>query len=228
MQKEGRVYLASMGIYIFSRQVLFDMLNAQPEAADFGKQLIPQAIENQRRIYSYQYEGYWTDIGNIESFFEANIGLTDDIPLFNLFDEAQTIYSRARMLPPTKISGHMEKTMIADGCIIMADKLERVVVGIRTRIGKGSAISNAYIMGSDYYQTLDEIEKSRAEGKPLMGIGEDCVINNAIIDKNCRIGNGVHINGGKHLADGDFEKYTVKDGIVVVKKGVVLEDGFSI
>ncbi|MEC5145427.1 glucose-1-phosphate adenylyltransferase [Chitinophaga sp. 212800010-3] len=228
MQREGRIYLASMGIYIFNRQVLFDMLNAQPEAADFGKQLIPHAIESKRRIFSYQYEGYWTDIGNIQSFFEANIGLTDDIPLFNLFDKSQVIYSRARMLPPTKISGTAAQTMIADGCIIMAEKLERVVVGIRTRIGKGSVISNAYIMGSDYYQTLEEIEESRASGNPLMGIGENCVINNAIIDKNCRIGNGVHINGGKHLADGDFEKYTVKDGIVVVKKGVVLEDGFSI
>lgn len=228
MQREGRIFLASMGIYIFNRQVLFDMLNAQPEAADFGKQLIPHAIESKRRIFSYQYEGYWTDIGNIQSFFEANIGLTDDIPLFNLFDKSQVIYSRARMLPPTKISGTAAQTMIADGCIIMAEKLERVVVGIRTRIGKGSVISNAYIMGSDYYQTLEEIQESRASGNPLMGIGENCVINNAIIDKNCRIGNGVHINGGKHLADGDFEKYTVKDGIVVVKKGVVLEDGFSI
>jgi glucose-1-phosphate adenylyltransferase len=228
MQKEGRVYLASMGIYIFNRQVLFDMLNEQPEATDFGKQLLPQAIEARRRIYSYQYEGYWTDIGNIESFFEANIGLTDELPQFNLFDESQTIFSRARMLPPTKISGNMERTMIADGCIINASRLERVVVGIRTRIGKGTEISNAYIMGSDYYQTLDEIEKSKTDGRPLMGIGENCVINNAIIDKNCRIGNGVHINGGKHLADGDFEKYTIKDGIVVVKKGVVLEDGFSI
>jgi glucose-1-phosphate adenylyltransferase len=132
------------------------------------------------------------------------------------------------MLPPAKISGTMHKTMIADGCIIMADRLERVVVGIRTRIGKGTVINDAYIMGSDYYQTLEEIEKAQQEGRPTMGIGENCVISNAIIDKNCAIGNGVHINGGKHLADGDFEKYTVKDGIVVVKKGSVLEDGFSI
>ncbi|WP_143306108.1 glucose-1-phosphate adenylyltransferase [Chitinophaga vietnamensis] len=228
MQHEGRIYLASMGIYVFSRQVLFDMLNNEPEAADFGKQLIPHAIESHRRVFSYQYEGYWTDIGNIPSFFEANIGLTDDIPLFNLFDESQTIYSRARMLPPAKISGAMEKTMIADGCIIMASRLERCVVGIRTRIGKGSVITNAYIMGSDYYQTLDELNKAREKGFPPMGIGEDCIINNAIIDKNCSIGNGVHINGGKHLEDGDFEKYTVKDGIVVVKKGMVLPDGFNI
>ncbi|MBV8252210.1 MAG: glucose-1-phosphate adenylyltransferase [Chitinophaga sp.] len=228
MHKEGRVYLASMGIYIFSRKVLFDMLHDQPDATDFGKQLIPYAIEANYKVHSYQYEGYWTDIGNIPSFFEANIGLTDDIPLFNLYDESQTIYSRARMLPPAKISGDMQKTMIADGCIILASRLERCVIGIRTRIGKGSIITNSYIMGSDYYQTLDELNRAKDNGLPPMGIGEDCVINNAIIDKNCSIGNGVHINGGKHLADGDFEKYTVKDGIVVVKKGMVLPDGFEI
>ncbi|CAL1519237.1 glucose-1-phosphate adenylyltransferase [Chitinophaga sp. MM2321] len=228
MKAEGRIYLASMGIYIFTREVLFEMLKEQADAADFGKQLIPYAIEAKSKIFSYQYEGYWTDIGNIESFFEANIGLTDDLPLFNLFEKSQTIFTRARMLPPAKISGTMEKTMIADGCIIMANRLERCVVGIRTRIGQGTVISNAYIMGSDYYQTLDELNKAKEEGRPPMGIGEDCVINNAIIDKNCSIGNGVQINGGKHLPDGDYEKYTVKDGIVVVKKGVILQDGFSI
>ncbi|NIG55246.1 glucose-1-phosphate adenylyltransferase [Chitinophaga sp. Cy-1792] len=228
MKQEGRIYLASMGIYIFNRKVLFDMLNDQPDAADFGKQVIPTAISSGFKVFSYQYEGYWTDIGNIPSFFEANIGLTDDIPLFNLYDESQTIYSRARMLPPAKISGDIQKTMIADGCIILASRLERCVIGIRTRIGKGSVITNSYIMGSDYYQTLDDLNKAKDNGIPPMGIGEDCIINNAIIDKNCSIGNGVRINGGKHLADGDFEKYTVKDGIVVVKKGMVLSDGFEI
>lgn len=228
MKQAGRVYLASMGIYIFSREVLFEILNKKPEATDFGKQVIPDAIEANARVFSYQYEGYWTDIGNISSFWEANIGLTDEIPQFNLFNESQTIYTRARMLPPAKISATLEKTIIADGCIIMASRLERCVVGIRTRIGKGSVISNTYIMGSDYYQTLDELDKANTEGRPQMGIGENCVIDRAIIDKNCSIGNNVHIKGGDHLPDGDFEKYTVKDGIVVVKKGVVLPDGFNI
>lgn len=228
MKEAGRVYLASMGIYVFSRQVLFDMLMGNPEQADFGKQVIPFAISEGHKVYSYQYEGYWTDIGNIPSFFEANIGLTDDIPLFNLYDESQTIYSRARMLPPAKISGAIERTIVADGCIILASRLERCVIGIRTRIGKGSVITNSYIMGSDYYQTLAELQKAQEKGFPPIGIGENCVINNAIIDKNVSIGNNVHINGGKHLADGDFEKYTVKDGIVVVKKGMVLNDGFEI
>ena len=227
MQREGRHYLASMGIYIFNKQLLFDLLSGSPEATDFGKEIIPNSID-EHKVLSFQYEGYWTDIGNISSFFEANLGLTDDIPQFNLFDNNQTIFSRARMLPPAKISGTtLEKTVIADGCIINASRLERCVVGIRTRIGKGTTISNSYLMGNDSYQTLDEINSARSHGRPPIGIGDRCYINNTIIDKNACIGNDVRINGGKHLEDGDFEKYTVKDGIVVVKKGAILPDGFQ-
>jgi glucose-1-phosphate adenylyltransferase len=227
MEHAGRHYLASMGIYVFNKQLLFDLLDSQPDATDFGKEIIPNAI-NDHKVLSYQYEGYWTDIGNISSFFEANLGLTDEIPKFNLFDDRKTIFSRARMLPPAKISGTtLEKTIISDGCIIHASRLERCVVGIRTRIGKGTNISNCYIMGNDYYQTLDEISVRKSEDKPLMGIGDRCYINNAIIDKNVCIGNDVRIDGGSHMSDGDFEKYTVKDGIVVVKKGAVLPNGFQ-
>lgn len=227
MERAGRNYLASMGIYIFNKGLLYELLHNQPDATDFGKEIIPNSI-GERKVLSYQYEGYWTDIGNISSFFEANLELTDDIPQFNLFDDAKTIFSRARMLPPAKISGTtLEKTVIADGCIINASRLERCVVGIRTRIGKGTTISNAYLMGNDKYQTLDEINQAKAAGRPPIGIGDRCYINNAIIDKNACIGNDVRINGGKHLEDGDFEKYTVKDGIVVVKKGAVLPDGFQ-
>ncbi|MGN6510009.1 MAG: glucose-1-phosphate adenylyltransferase [Chitinophaga sp.] len=227
MQREGRIYLASMVIYIFNKQLLFDLLTNNPEATDFGKEIIPNNID-QHKVLSFQYEGYWTDIGNISSFFEANLGLTDDIPHFNLFDDTKTIFSRPRMLPPAKISGTtLAQTVIADGCIINASRLERCVVGIRTRIGKGTTISNSYLMGNDIYQTLDEINNARSKGRPPIGIGERCYINNAIIDKNACIGNDVRINGGKHLEDGEFEKYTVKDGIVVVKKGAVLPDGFQ-
>ncbi|ATL49031.1 glucose-1-phosphate adenylyltransferase [Chitinophaga caeni] len=229
MQTGGRDYLASMGIYIFNKDLLFDLLlGEQDNATDFGKEIIPYAI-TKYKVLSFQYEGYWTDIGNISSFFEANLGLTDEIPKFNLFDESKTIFSRARMLPPAKISGTtLERTVIADGCIIMAKKLEHCVVGIRTRIGKDTEITNAYIMGNDFYQTLDEISAAKEENQPPMGIGERCVIKNVIIDKNCRIGNDVIINGGKHLHDGDHALYTVKDGIVVVKKGARLPDGFVI
>jgi glucose-1-phosphate adenylyltransferase len=229
MQKLGRKYLASMGIYIFNRQLMFDYLqNNYLDAADFGKEIIPHSIDK-CKVASYQYEGYWTDIGNIYSFFEANLGLTDDLPDFNLFDNNRAIYTRARMLPPAKVSGTtLEKTVIAEGSIINASRMEKCVVGIRSRIGHGSTVINTYIMGSDYYETLTDIAKDKAQGIPLLGIGNRCYINNAIVDKNCRIGDDVRINGGMHLENTDQPLYTIKDGIVVIKKGAIIPNGFVI
>jgi glucose-1-phosphate adenylyltransferase len=228
MQAEGRNYLASMGIYIFNKDLLIKIFEDNPEQKDFGKEIIPMVLQ-QYRVLSFQYEGYWTDIGNISSFFEANLGLTDDIPKFNLFDSHQSIFTRPRMLPPSKILGTtLDKTVIAEGCILQADDIRHSVIGIRSRIGKGSKIENAYIMGSDRYQTLEEIDEENAAGHPLIGIGDNCTITNAIIDKNVRIGNNVRINGGVHLADGDYAFYAVKDGIIVVKKGAVVPAGTEI
>ncbi|MGY3214085.1 glucose-1-phosphate adenylyltransferase [Mucilaginibacter sp. HD30] len=223
MKEQGRVYLASMGIYLFNRKLLFDTLQGN-DHPDFGKEIIPSAI-HKSKVLSYQYEGYWTDIGTIPSFFDANLGLTDDIPQFNLFDK-NYIFTRARMLPPSKISGtHMEKVIIADGCIVNASHIKRSVIGIRTRIGFDTDIENCYVMGSDNYQTLDQIDESFANGTPIMGIGDRCKIKNAIIDKNTYIGNDVCINCGPALADGDYGTYTVQDGIVVVKKRAVIPHG---
>ena len=223
MKAEGRIYLASMGIYLFNRKTLFDLLEGN-NRTDFGKEIIPQSI-GVNKILSYQYEGYWTDIGSIPSFFEANLGLTDEIPQFNLFDK-RSIFSRARMLPPSKLSGtSLNNAMISDGCIIHAAHVSKSVIGIRTRIGQGTTIINAYVMGSDYYQTLEQIAEYEKQKKPLMGIGERCYIKNAILDKNCCIGNDVKINGGSHLENGDFGQYTVTDGIIVVKKNAVIENG---
>jgi len=223
IKKSGKEYLASMGIYLFNKKLLFELLENNTRT-DFGKEIIPQSLVD-HKVLSYQFEGYWTDIGNIHSFFEANIGLTDDIPEFNLFDK-RPIYSRARMLPPSKISGTtLEKTIIADGCIINASRIERAVIGIRTRIGTGTTIVNSYVMGGDRYQTLNELREAAESRIPVMGIGERCYIKNAIIDKNCFIGNDVRINGGPHLTDGDFKTHTIKDGIVVVKKLAVIPNG---
>jgi len=229
MQRQGRNYLASMGIYIFNRQLLFDLLeNEKKDATDFGKEIIPQSIDKYK-VTSYQYEGYWTDIGNIYSFFEANLGLTQDIPDFNLFDNTRAIYTRARMLPPAKISGTtLEKTIIAEGCIINASRVENSVIGIRTRIGNGTTIVSSYIMGSDYFETLEEMKHNSERGIPKLGIGDRCYIRNVILDKNCCIGDDVRINGGHHLENTDHSLYTVKDGIVVVKKGAILPNGFVI
>jgi glucose-1-phosphate adenylyltransferase len=229
MQGQGRHYLASMGIYIFNRQLLQDLLqNEYVEATDFGKEILPQSI-NKYKVVSYQYDGYWTDIGNIYSFFEANLGLTKEIPDFNLFDNNNLIYTRARMLPPAKISGTtLEKTIIAEGCIINASRIESSVIGIRTRIGIGTTIVSSYLMGIDYYETIEEIRHDREHGLPSVGIGDRCYIRNCIVDKNCRIGDDVRINGGSHLENTDHSLYTVKDGIVVVKKGAVIPNGFVI
>jgi len=229
MQKQGRNYLASMGIYIFNKKVLANLLQqAFPNATDFGKEIIPNAISN-HKVLSYQYDGYWTDIGNIYSFYEANLALTQDIPQFNLFDNSKVVFTRARMLPPAKISGTtLEKTVIAEGSIINASRIENSVVGIRSRVGNASTVVNTYIMGNDYYETLAVMEENISQGIPKIGIGERCYIKDAIIDKNCRIGDDVKIIGGKHLANTDHQLYTVKEGVIVIKKGAILPNGFTI
>jgi glucose-1-phosphate adenylyltransferase len=225
MKSAGRNYLASMGIYIFNRELLIELMN-DPDTNDFGKEIIPQNIDKHKTL-SYQFEGYWTDIGNIDSFFEANLGLTDSIPKFDLFNNNKRVFTRARILPTTKISGTtLNSSVIADGCIISAAKIERSVIGIRSRIGDESTVINTYMMGSDFYETLEEIEKRKIS--VLMGIGQRCFIKNAIIDKNCRIGDDVRINGGKHLEDVETDLYVVRDGIVVVKKGATVPHGYVI
>ena len=222
MKGEGRHYLASMGIYVFNRELLTELMK-NPDTNDFGKEIIPQAIDKHKTV-SYQYEGYWTDIGNIDSFFEANLGLTDEIPKFDLYDKKKRIYTRARMLPTTKISGTaLNKTVIAEGCIVSAAKIEKSVIGIRSRIGNESTVINTYMMGSDYYESLEDINNN--DIPILMGIGERCFIKNAILDKNCRIGDDVRINGGKHLEDKETDTYMIKQGIVVIKKSATIPKG---
>ena len=229
MKAQGRNYLASMGIYVFNKEILHQFLNEiHPNATDFGKEIIPDSIANYK-VLSYQYDGYWTDIGNIYSFFEANIALTQDVPLFNLFDSAQKVYTRARMLPPAKVSGTIiNKAILAEGCIIHAKEVTSSVVGIRARVGKDTVIKHTYIMGCDYYENIDQIEQKNKKGIPILGIGERCIIEDAIIDKNCSIGNDVTIKGGAHLEKLDHPLYTIKDGIVVVKKGAVIPNGYII
>ncbi len=153
MQGQGRNYLASMGIYIFNRRLLVDLLmDLYKDYTDFGKEILPRALK-EYKVTSYQYDGYWTDIGHIYSFFEANLALTQDIPPFNLFDKSNAVYTRARMLPPAKISGTtLEKTIIAEGCIINASRIENSVIGIRSRVGHGTTMVSCYMMGSDYFR----------------------------------------------------------------------------
>ena len=224
MKAEGRNYLASMGIYIFNKDLLIKLME-NPDTIDFGKEIIPQAIDK-HPVLSYQYEGYWTDIGNIDSFFEANLGLTDTFPKFDLYSRAKRIYTHARMLPTTKISGtNLDKTVIAEGCIIDAGKIERSVIGVRSKIDKESTVINTYMMGSDYYQSIEEILDDNLIS---MGIGKRCFIKNTILDKNCCIGDDVRINGGKHLKDMETDTYAIREGIVVIKKEAKIPNGFTL
>ncbi|MCC7245971.1 MAG: glucose-1-phosphate adenylyltransferase [Saprospiraceae bacterium] len=227
-KKRGRTYLASMGIYIFNKKALNDLFDRYADAIDFGKEIIPAAIQEGRKVAAYQYEGYWTDIGTIRSFYEANLELTDHIPSFNLFDSRRIIYTRGRLLPPAKFYGgtQINRTLIAEGSIIHARMIEGSIVGLRSRIGENTVIKDSIVMGNDVYQTLQEIA-TQEEDIPL-GVGHYCHIEHAILDKDCRIGNNVVIKGGPHLEDMDTSEFCIRDGVVVVKKGGVIPEGTRI
>ncbi len=229
MKSQGKEYLASMGIYLFSKELLkkevFDSKNH-----DFGKDIIPQLIAaNEKKIYSYQHKGYWEDIGTVKSFHKANLDLAANLPEFNLYDRKHPIYTRPRMLPPAKVERtELENVVVSEGAIIHAQSIKNSIVGLRTRIGKGTVIEDTYIMGSDEYESIKDLERHKNENTPAIGIGENCIIKNAIIDKNVRIGNNVTINGGVHLEDCETPQYKVIDGIVVVKKEMEIPDNFVI
>ena len=224
MKAEGKNYLASMGIYLFNRKVLKDLL-FNHEGTDFGKNIIPASI-GEYKVNSYQFEGYWTDIGTIASFHDANLDLTRNIPSFNLYDNENHVYTHARMLPPAKVVGtSLENVVLSEGAIVHASRIERSVIGIRTRIGHGCNIYNSYLMGSDYYETIDDISEYNKQGVPAMGLGERCYIKNAILDKNVRVGNNVSIIGGDHLEEKETAEYKIVDGIVVVKKNAIIPNG---
>ncbi len=224
-KSQGKNYLASMGIYIFNRETLIRLFNENPDATDFGKEIIPKTLNEGMRVCSFEFGKYWTDIGTIRSFFEANLSLADTVPEFNLYDNDAYIYTRARLLPASKIMGTtMENCLMAEGCIIEASRIVRSVIGIRSRIAKGTTIENSIIMGNDSFQSQEFIDAA-APTEPPMGIGQRCYISNCIIDMNVSIGNDVRIVGGEHLEDGDYPFHYVREGIIIVKKGTVIPDG---
>jgi glucose-1-phosphate adenylyltransferase len=225
---QGKDYLASMGIYIFNKETLDRLFEQNPDGTDFGKEFIPREIDSGGKVYSYEFGGYWTDIGTIKSFFDANLELTQTLPSFNLYDNEKYIYTRARLLPASKLMGTtLDYSVIAEGCIISASRVARSVVGIRSRIGRGTTIEDSIVMGNDYFPTEDDLNSTSGD-HPTIGVGDRCYISNTIVDKNCRIGNDVRIVGGSHLEDGKYERHYVVDGIVIVPKGQVIPDGYSI
>jgi len=219
---EEELFQASMGIYVFNREVLVDCLNN--ELVDFGKHVIPAAIQT-RNVSAYIFDGYWEDIGTIRALYEANLDLTDIVPEYSFFDADAPIYSHPRFLPGSKINGAtLRQAIISDGCIISDAHLERCVVGVRSIIQSGATIRNSVVMGADYYQT----DSSTAGDQIPIGIGKNCVIDRAIIDKNARIADGVVITPEGKPDDLDAENYYLRDGIVVIPKDATIPPGFWI
>jgi glucose-1-phosphate adenylyltransferase len=216
---DAELFQASMGIYIFNRETLIEALdNAH---VDFGKHIIPDMIKR-RRVMAYIFQGYWEDIGTIRSFFEANLMLCDPVPQFNFFDTASPIYTHARFLPGSKVNGATIKhAIISDGCIIDDALIERAVIGIRSYIKSGTTIRNSIILGADFY----DVDNGHPFEGPELGIGRNCVVDHAIIDKNARIGDGVVITPEGKPDNSDGPNYYIRDGIVIIPKGAVITDG---
>jgi glucose-1-phosphate adenylyltransferase len=220
--EDEELFQASMGIYIFNRDVLVQCLSN--DLADFGKHVIPQSIKG-RHVHAFIFQGYWEDVGTIRSFYEANLDLTEIVPEYSFFEAESPIYTHPRFLPGSKINGAtLRQAIISDGCVISDAHLERCVVGIRSIIQSGATIRNSIVMGADYFEQASH----GASGPPSIGIGRNCVIDRAIIDKNARIADGAVITPEGKPANFDAENYFIRDGIVVVPKNAIIPAGFWI
>jgi glucose-1-phosphate adenylyltransferase len=220
----GPVYLASMGLYLFGRDAL-ETCSADAGLVDFGRHVIPSCVPRMR-VQAHVYRGYWEDVGTIGSYFEANLALCEAMPPFDFYDAARPVYTHPRFLPASKIEGcAVRRSLISEGCIMVGAEVDRVVVGIRSRIGRGTQVRDSLVLGADFYETVDEIEKAIARGVPPLGIGPDSLIQHAIIDKNARVGRGVRIVNPEGVREKDGPGYYIRDGIVVVPKNAVIPDG---
>jgi glucose-1-phosphate adenylyltransferase len=222
-----RPFLASMGIYVFKYDKLEGLLAQDPNWFDFGREIIPAAIRTEN-VQAFMFDGYWEDIGTIAAFYRANLDLTSKIPKFNLFDAEAPVYTRARYLPPSKIEDtEIAGSIISDGCIITGARIINCVVGLRSRISQGVQIESSFVMGADYYQTIDDMRADQQRDFPRVGLGEGAVIKRAIIDKNARIGKGARLvnEAGVVEANGEGGSYFIRDGIIMVPKNALIKDG---
>ena len=227
IDSRGRECLASMGIYVFNRDLLVDVLR-QSAHQDFGKEVFPSLIEP-RNVQVHLFDGYWEDIGTIRAFYEANLQLASDDPPFDLVSPEAPIYSRARFLPPSRVSGaNVRSSLIADGCQISPGAtIENSVIGLRCVIGSNVTIRNSILMGNDEYETKTELRDDQQWERPPIGVGADSVIVGAIIDKNCRIGRGVRIEAPVDgVPQDDRQECSIEDGIAVICKDSILPDGW--
>jgi glucose-1-phosphate adenylyltransferase len=223
----GSGHLASMGIYLFRRDVLEQALSS-PRLVDFGRHVIPDAVPRQR-VQAHVYRGYWEDVGTIQSYFQANLALCEPIPPFDFYDAARPVYTHPRFLPASKVEQcKIHNALISEGCIMHGAEIDRAVIGIRSRIGSEVKIRNSLLIGADYYETLEEMQGTLARGVPTVGIGSKSVIENAIIDKNARIGRNVRILNKEGVKEKDGNGYYIREGIVIVPKNGVIPDGMVI
>ncbi len=221
----GRPYLASMGIYVFNRQALFDLLAAKPFAIDFGKEVFPRSIGS-HHVQAHVFDGYWEDLGTVKAYHETSLALTGNNPPFDFHSPEGVIYTRMRFLPASRISAASVKDcLISDGCIVQEGaNLERCIVGVRSRIGRDVVIRDTVLIGADRFETDQERRTNRQRGVPDIGIGDGSVIENAIIDKDCRIGRNVRITPS-HDREEETEEWVIRDGIVAIPRGTVIPDG---
>ncbi|MDE0427682.1 MAG: glucose-1-phosphate adenylyltransferase [Candidatus Poribacteria bacterium] len=221
IQAEDREYIASMGIYIFNHEVLHEFLKDDSNV-DFGQDIIPKSIKT-HQVSAYFFDGYWEDIGTIRSFYHANIALTDTSPAFNFYDEQGPIYTNRRHLPSTKVnSSSVRSSILAEGSIIDDSELDRTIVGIRSIISSGSRVYQSVLMGADYYESNASQQENTQAGIPHIGIGQNCLIQNAIIDKNARIGDNSVLVNRDGLDNYDAGNYYIRDGIVIVPKDATI------
>ncbi|HEV7396341.1 MAG TPA: glucose-1-phosphate adenylyltransferase [Pyrinomonadaceae bacterium] len=223
----ARPFLASMGIYVFKYDRMRELLSADSTWLDFGREIIPAAI-NAGKVQGFLFDGYWEDIGTISAFYKANLDLTNKIPKFNLFDAAAPVYTRARYLPPSKIEeSEIHDSIISDGCIMTGAKVSNSIIGLRSRVSTNVQIEASIIMGADYYQSIEEMRSDIQNGIPRVGIGEQGIIRRAIVDKNARIGSGVRLvnEAGVQNFDASDNSYYIKEGIIIVPKNAVIQNG---
>lgn len=226
IQAQGRNYLANMGIYLFNRDVLIQLLNAPPLATDFGKEIFPRNIHS-RHIQAYLFDGYWEDVGTVKSYHEANLALCDTHPPFDFHAAGGVIFTRMRYLPASRVHGaRLENALVADGCTIgEGASIRRSLLGVRTQVGRKAQISNTVIVGADSYETPAEKANNARRGVPNIGIGDGTVIDNAILDKDAAVGANVRIANVDHVKNGEGKNFVIRDGIVVIPKGAVVEEG---
>ena len=220
-------YIASMGIYIFKKDVLIDLLEHNAKE-DFGREVIPDSIDN-HQVFAYVFTDYWEDIGTIKAFFEANLDFANPIPRFDFYNEATPIYTRKRFLPGSKIENcDIHYSLISEGSIIEGSKLTNTVIGTRSIIRGNSYLERVVMMGADYYESEAEKAENVRCGRCQVGVGQHCVIRNAILDKNVRIGNQVRILNESGLQSFESERFSIVDGITVIPKDMEIPDGFVI